>query len=238
MIRVCVAAMVACAVASSAASGAVYIPGQFNGWNNNGPQMTETAPGSGIYTASITGQAAGSFQPFALLSIGGDWGSKYIPSGDQWVTANGSGNVDVTFNTNTVNDGWLPAANRVGSSNAETAWTAVGDWQSEVAGGDWDNANPATSMTLVSGSIYGLLVTLPAGTYNYKAVTTGAWNAIGSDSRSINAATVAFTTTPTNNQVYFFVDAAAGTVKVDVIPAPGAAALLGLGGLLAARRRR
>lgn len=223
----CVAGLV---VMSGSAAAAVYIPGNFNGWNNNGPTMTE-AP-AGVHSYAIPTQGANSFQPFALLSIGGDWGSKIIPSGDQWVTTNGAGDVTIGFDSNPSIDGWLPTANRVSTSNPETAWTAVGDWQG------WNNANPLTAMTLVSGSIYSYTTTIAPGSYQYKAVNTGSWNAIGSDSRSINAGTVGFSTDAVNNLVEFLVDAGAGTVRVNVTPAPGAAALLGLGGLLVGRRRR
>jgi hypothetical protein len=223
---------------ASSASAAVYIPGQFNGWNNNGPQMTETSPGSGVYTHSYSGQPALGIVPFALLSIGADWNSKYIPSGDQWVVADSLGGSTITFDTNTVNDGWLPSVNRVGSLNPETVWTAVGNWQSQVGGSDWTNNNPATTMLAAGAGKYSFSATLAPGTYDYKAVLTGTWNAIGADSRSVNASNVQFTTTALNNQVTFWVDASTGTVRVDVIPAPGAAALAGFGGLLAARRRR
>jgi hypothetical protein len=212
------------------ASAAVYIPGNFNGWVDT-TQMTESPPASGIYTYAVSGQAAGSFQQFVLAADPG-YANKYIPSGDQWLTANGSGAVTIGLNTNTISDGWFPAANRVTSDAPESAWTAVGDWQG------WVNNNPTTAMTFVSGGIYSYTAVIAPGSYQYKAVNTGSWNAIGSDSRSVNAGTLGFTTDAVNNQVTFLVDAAAGTIRVDVVPAPASMALLGLGGFIAARRRR
>ncbi|HMN42158.1 MAG TPA: hypothetical protein PKE29_15035 [Phycisphaerales bacterium] len=230
------ASLLTCAAALSAgalsvsASAAVYIPGAFNGWTDT-TLMTESPPASGVFTYSATGLAANSFQQFVLAADPG-YANKYIPSGDQWLTANGSGDLTVGFSTNTISDGWSPAANRVSTSNPESAWTAVGDWQG------WNNANPATAMSLLSGNIYSYSTTLAPGSYQYKAVATGSWNAIGSDSRSVNANTLGFTTDAVLNQVQFLVDAGAGTIRVNVTPTPGAAGLLGLGGLLAARRRR
>ncbi len=215
---------------TASASAAVYTPGNFNGWNDT-IQMTESPPASGVFTYAVSGQGANSFQQFVLAANTG-YGNKYIPSGDQWLTANASGAVTIGFNTNTINDGWFPAANRVSTDAPESAWTAVGDWQG------WNNGNPATAMSLLSGSIYSYSTTLAPGSYQYKAVNTNSWNAIGSDSRSVNANTLAFSTDAVNNQVQFLVDAGAGTIRVNVTPAPGAAGLLGLGGLVIARRRR
>jgi MYXO-CTERM domain-containing protein len=219
---------------TASASAALYIPGDFNtptAWNNNGPQMTETSPGSGNFAYALTGQSGGSFHEFKVLATGGDWGSSFT-NDNCWVTANGAGSVTIGATTNTYADGWSPSTHRISSDNPETAWTAVGDWQG------WNNGNPATAMSLLSGSIYSYSTTLAPGSYQYKAVNSGSWNAIGSDSRSVNAGTLFFTTDAVNNQVQFLVDAGAGTVRVNVTPAPSAAGLLGMGTLLASRRRR
>jgi glycosidase len=58
------------------------------------------------------------------------------------------------------------------------------------------------------------------GTYQYKAVKTGSWDAIGADSRSNNAATALFTTEVTDQTVYFRLNALSGRVSVFVQPPP------------------
>lgn len=206
-----------------------FIPGDFNGWDSGIP-MTETS--AGYYEYDIPVQGANERKQFVLLATAGDWNTKYIPSGDQWCHTDGTGNLHITFDTNTHADDWFPVANRVGVSFYLTDWTAVGDWQG------FDNANAATHMADMGGGIYKHDATgLSVGWHEYKAVRTGTWDAIGGDSRSVNADTFWFEVFNETDLVSFWVDAGAGVVKVVVIPEPASLALLALGGLLAIRRR-
>lgn len=209
-----------------------YVAGDFNGWNAAGNVMTETSPGSGIWQVSLN-MSTGRHE-FKITE--GDWSWNVPGSGNSWLYTDGSGNVTITYDANTYADGWTPASGRIGVNIDPGTWTAVGDWQG------WNNANPATAMSALGGGIYDLAYVIASvGTYQYKAVDTGSWDAIGSDSRSVNANTLNFTTTDPNQTVDFFVNALNGTIQVDVepIPEPASVALLGLGGLvlLALRRR-
>lgn len=212
------------------------IPGVFNGWDPN--TAYNGASGGGVFVHDVTGEVAGSQVPWAHLAVAGDWGTKIIGSGDQWGIIDGSGNLTISLDTNSAGDGWSPDANRVQVSNFQTNWTAVGDWQNQAGGAMWDNANTFTTMSSVGGSIYSMTATLADGTYAFKAVKTGSWDAIGADSRSINADNFSFSVTAPNNTITFSVDAALGVIRVDAIPTPGALALLGFGGLIGLRRRR
>ena len=95
-------------------------------------------------------------------------------------------------------------------------------------------------MSALGGGIYEYeaMIATP-GTYAYKAVDTGSWDAIGADARGVNADNLSFTTTSANQLVDFYVNALDGTIRLELVPEPGSAALLGLGGLvlLVFRRR-
>jgi Flp pilus assembly secretin CpaC len=156
-------------------------------------------------------------------------------SGNSWFATDGSGNVTVTYDVNTYGDGYAPNPGRIGVNVDPGTWTAVGDWQG------WNNANGATAMTAMGGGVYELsYVIATPGSYQYKAVDTGTWDAIGVDSRSVNAATWGFSTTGANQTVDFFVNALNGSISVTVVPEPSALALLGAGlaGLFCLRRRQ
>jgi hypothetical protein len=123
--------------------------------------------------------------------------------------------VTITFDANTHADGWLPETNIIGVSTEPGAWTAVGDWQG------WDNASPATAMTAPGGGLYEFTTTIASpGTFQYKAVKTGTWDAIGADSRSVNASTATFETTVADQDVTFAVDALGGRIYVEVEEVP------------------
>ena len=203
----------------------LYVAGDFNGWNATGNVMTETSLGSGIWQVTLN-MSAGRHE-FKVTE--GDW-SWNVPGANSWLYTDGSGNVTVTYDSNTYADGWSSASGRIGVSVDPGTWTAVGDWQG------WNNANLATAMTAQGGGIYELQYAIgSAGTYQYKAVDTGSWDAIGSDARSINAGTLGFTTTDANQLVDFYVDALNGTIKADVVsvPEPSTLAICGLSGLAA-----
>jgi hypothetical protein len=200
------------------AAAPYYLAGDWTGWIANGNSMTETFLGSGIWQAPLsipTGR-----HEFKVTD--GTW-SWYVPgSGNSWLYTDGSGNVTVTYDVNTYADGYAPNPGRIGVNVDPGTWTAVGDWQG------WNNADPATAMSSIGGGIYELsYVIATPGSYQYKPVDTGSWDAIGTDSSSVNASTWSFATTDPNQTVDFFVNALNGSIRVDVIPEPSTLALLG-----------
>ena len=48
-----------------------HVAGGFNGWDPNGPVMTETGAGTGIFTVTLSGMGAGSRQEFKVTD--GTW---------------------------------------------------------------------------------------------------------------------------------------------------------------------
>ena len=210
----------ALAVIVSPAGADYYVAGDFNGWNASGNVLTDL--GGGIWQASMN-MGAGRHE--FKITIG-DWSQNWPGSGNSWTYTDGDGNVTVTFDSN------APVA--IGVDVDPGAWTAVGDWQG------WNNADAATAMAAQGGGIYKYQQSLAPGWYQWKAVNTGSWDAIGADFRSINAENQAFEVTAANPTAIFTLDALNGRIGVEVVPEPSsllalAGGLLGLGGLL--RRR-
>lgn len=233
-----VAILASVALMATPALADFYIPGTFNGWDNTTP-MTETSAGSGVWEYGVPAQNPGDNLLMDILSVSGDWNSKVHPSGNQWAKADAAGTNTITLDTNAAGDGWYPDAMRVGVAfEPATTWTAVGDWQDQVAGGgQWDFSHPGTAMNDMGGGIYMYEATLNPGIWQYKAVQTGTWDAIGGNSRNVNADNFGFETTAVNPIARMWVNVFAGTVKVDVVPEPASLALVSLG-LLALIRRR
>ncbi len=209
------------------ATGSFQTPTQ---WTPGANPMTDNGDGTWSYNA--TGLTPATQYEFKVT--GDDWGDANFPGANSWFITDGSGNASIKFYT---------SGNSIGILNDPvTTWTAAGSFQHFVSGGDWNNAEPATVMAAQGGGIYKYSLTIPtAGTYDWKAVKSGSWDAIGGDSRSINAGNAQFTTTDPNQLVDLFVNTGLGTVSAVVNPVPEPATL-GLAGLaivgLSSRRRR
>jgi len=219
--------ILALASLASPAFAAIYVAGDFNGWNAAGNMMTEIAPG--IHQVSLTSVGAGRHE---YKVTDGTWSWNY-PGPNSWFYADAEGNITLTFDSNTYADGWLSASQRLGQSVDPGSWVAVGDWQG------WNNANPATAMVSQGGGIYLYQqVITPPGTHEWKAVVSGTWDSISWDNRSVSTANYAFTTTETDNVVRFWVNATNGTARVEVVPEPSALALAGSALVMGLARRR
>jgi MYXO-CTERM domain-containing protein len=237
MRHVMTAAAVAGLVFAGAATADFWAPGIDNGWDPNGNAMIETGAGSGIWTHTATGRTPGERLLWDILSEQGNWDSKVHPAGNQWGTVDGNGEIVLTLDTNTYNDGWLPETNRAYTNTiAGDSWAATGSWV--VASGlglDWD-LGTAPAMT-DNGGIFELNIgVIPAGTYDWKPVANGSWDSAGDGTGvNVNAGNTQFTSDGVE-PVILQLRASDGTVRA--IPTPGVAGVLGLAGLAAARRRR
>jgi hypothetical protein len=230
------------AVATSTTLG-WFAPGADNGWDIGGATsaMTETFAGSGIFVYDAVPGTPGTRTTWNIVATAGDWGSQLFGS-DQWGNYDGAGNISISLDTNTYADGWLPATNRIYTSTlALQTWGATGNWVAAAGmGSDWDLASaPAMSN---NGGIFEVTIpggVLAPGVYDWKPVANGVvgnWDATGPDTGvNVNAGNGQFTVVG-GEAITLQMDSSNGTVRA--IPAPGAFALVGAGGLAATRRRR
>ena len=191
-----------------------YVAGDFNGWNAAGNVMTDL--GGGIWQVNLSD--VGGRHEFKVTA--GDWSNNWPGSGNSWFIGDGSGNVTITFNANDVQDGWRGNWGRIGTSTDPGTWTAVGDWQS------WNNTGNA--MVAQGGGIYSYSQVLAPGWYQWKAVVTGTWDAIGDDFRCVNSNTTWFEITAEKPIAVFQVNALNGTVRIDTAAVPEPSSLLAL----------
>ena len=210
-----------------------YVAGDFNGWNAAGNLMTMTSPG--IFQVSLTSIGSGRHE-FKVTD--GTWNWNY-PGANSWLYADGSGNITITYDGNTYSDGWSPTSQRIGLNVDPGSWTAAGNFQVAAGeGSDWNNA--AGNMTALGGGIYKYTLSVP-GTWDWKAVVTGIWDSISWDNRSVGTGNWNFTV-GAGEVANLYVNALAGTAKVEilVVPEPSTLALLGAGlaGLLCLRRKQ
>jgi len=238
MTRLMMAAAAAALALCGVAQADFYAPGGPNGWDiaNTGAGSAMVEGPSGVWTYNWSG--AGGRQEFNIVATVNDWGSQLFGS-NQWGYGDGGGNGSLTLDTNVYADGWSPSTNRISVPGGNSlSWTATGDFLSELGGGDWDNASPFGAMTW-NGSYFTTTVNLPDGTYAWKAVNTGSWDSIGpGSSNSVNGDNAVINTGGGFNTVILDVDPARGVLRTTVIPAPAAASVIGVAGLLGLRRRR
>ena len=205
-----------------------YLRGDFNGWGGTAEELVDdgtngdVTAADGIYSRLVTIAAAGRNEYKVTLD---DWSVNY-PASNSWLNTTSSNQVVFfTFDTNPHGDSWLPDANIVNSDDQAPPTAdavAVGDHNG------WNNAGPEVMHDdgldgdwLAGDGIYAWhAVIITPGSYGWKAVLTGTWDAWGSDNRAINADNVAYATTLPNEDVYFYLDSNTGRVITASSPLP------------------
>ena len=211
---------------ASAFAQPYYVAGDFQGWVNNANIMYDDGTngdlvaGDSIYSLQYTVAASG-YHGWKVTN--GTWNITY-PAANSWFeTAAANQAVLFTFNTKQMNDGWRPNTKIVCTNEVKpTNLVAVGDWQSEVGeAGDWTNNSTITRMrddgldgdwTAGDGIFVYHISTLPAGSWQGKAVHSGTWHSWGADGRSEDGVNLQFTTTSANQHVYIYVNTNTGRV--------------------------
>jgi hypothetical protein len=215
-ILVVVVASVVCGLSTNGQT--YYVAGDFNGWSATGNVMTQIT--AGVWQASLTNLSPGQHK-FKITD--GNWSDPAYPTNatgyDSWLFPDANSNAVVTFNANTVSDGWYGKVDRIGVNDDPATWVAVGNWQG------WNTTNPATAMTSIGGGIYMLSTNLPPGAYQYQAVLNGAsiganyWWAIGVDYRSTGASSLLFTNSSSGPLPYsLYVNPSVGVITVSNPP--------------------
>ncbi len=205
---------------AASGAGTWCAAGGFNGWTFT-PLLDDGTGGDllggdGVFTADVTVPDAGRSE-WKVTDC--TWDVSH-PGANSWLFTAGAGQVvKLSFDTNDhsadAGPALLPAVNILHAWDSAAAFTAVGDWQG------WNNANPATALTGVGPGLYRLDAAIAApGTYQYKVVQTGSWDAIGGDYRSVNAANIPFTTYTAGDVVSFLLDYRTSRVGAFAPPAP------------------
>ncbi len=227
-------------VAASSAMAQYYVAGTFNNWTVNGNEMTQTSPG--VWQVSLTGLSAGAQQ--YRVTDGTNW--LYPTSGgNSWLWEDNTGNVTITFDTNTYNDNATPSTYRIGVSS--DGWA-----QQMYLPGDFDGwSTTGDPMTYEGGGIFDETLTLAAGTYGFKALAavgngadgiswdSGDWYAYGTTGSDLWSGNLSLTSDGVD-PLYVAVNMNNGTVSVTTVPEPSSIALVvvGLLGAIGMIRRR
>ncbi len=205
---------------AASGAGTWCAAGDFNGWTSNSNPLYDDGTngdllgGDGVFTADITIPDAGRSE-WKVTNC--TWNVTY-PTSNSWLNTTAADQVvKLSFDTNdhSADAGldMLPVINILHAWDSSSSFTAVGSFQ------DWNNANPETAMTALGHDLYRLDAPIAAASnYEYKVVTTGSWDAIGLDNRSVNADNIPFTTLTDGDVVPFLLDYRSG--RVGAFPPP------------------
>ncbi|VAX42584.1 hypothetical protein MNBD_PLANCTO03-1476 [hydrothermal vent metagenome] len=228
MKRSLIAGMAMATLTSAVLAQPYYVRGDFNGWNNNTDPMVQTDTNRWEYT--VTGLTPGEIYEFKATVD--DWSST-APGSNAKYTADANGELQINlFDTETHADGWMPEGKwRLGyADNGSFDWELMGDMNGWGGGSEWFLDDMGEG--LHSGTF-----SIAAGTYQFKFRSQNNWDfSIGDDFG--NAAGNNEIILAEDTLVQFDIDMSNGRWRTTIIPAPGSAALLGLAGLVATRRRR
>lgn len=217
-----------CAFSGLAAAQPYYVRGEFNAWTNDSTPMVDM--GGGMWQSTITGLTPG--QMYQNKATVNDWSFNAPQSGDNArAKANAAGEITVNFFPNTSwADGYMPASEpRIGYANLGHAWEIMGafnGWTTPYA------------MNNLGNDVYQVEIPAGVGAYEFKFRKVGDWDISVGDTFGQFTGNADATVNAGDNAVRLTIDVPNGRWQATSIPAPGAMALLGLGGLVAARRRR
>jgi hypothetical protein len=215
------------ASAAFAQGAPYYVRGDLNGWGGTDYELTDM--GGGHFATTITGLTPNQKSEFKVTTD--DW-SYNGPASNAVFEADANGEVTIHFYEDPAwTDGWMPDTGpRVGWE-----WTLPGtEWEIMGSFNGW--SDPVMTLSDMGNSFFeGSMIVPTAGTYEFKIRKQGDWDInVGADFGK--GANIFYTTTTDNEEMIVSLDLVGG--RYQVIPTPASIALLGLGGLVATRRRR
>ena len=196
------------------------VAGGFNGWCNTCDGLYDdgthgdAVAGDGIFTGQVTIATPGRYEWKATLWA--NWNTAFPVTGNSWVITTTSNQVvTFTFNSNTINDNWLPNLNIINANDMPAGpIVAAGDHQG------WNNAGAQVMLddgldgdAVAGDGIYTWhTVVASPGNYNWKPVVSGSWDGWGADNRSVNSNNATYITTVPNQDVYLYLNKNTGRV--------------------------
>lgn len=224
-------------LAGAAMAQPYYLRGPFNGWSGTGTELIDQ--GGGMFSATVGGLTSGN--EFEVKATVDNW-SFSGPSAQgsngafgnnlrQKVGASGSMTINF-FPALSWSDGWFPDnTNRVGYvDEGQNVWAIMGSfngWSGELA-----------TMSSLGGGLYKATVAAAPGSYEFKFRPDGNWDRAVGATFETNGANAFGTIDAGDNALELYLDIPNGRWQAVSVPTPGALALMGLGGLVATRRRR
>lgn len=204
-----------------------FVRGEFNGWDNSTDPMIDM--GGGMWSYTVTGLNPG--QSYEFKATVDDW-SYNAPGSNAKAPANASGEIVVNFfPENAWADGWEPSAKpRLGYADPGMfGWELIGDMNGWSGGAAWHLAD-------LGGGLHRGDFLLAAGSYEFKFRQQGSWDHNVGDDLGNSAANNSITLSDPD-LIAFELDLPNGRWRTWIVPEPTALLLLGLGGLVALRRR-
>jgi hypothetical protein len=158
------------------------------GWDTSGAEMTETPLGSGVHRRCVSFDTAPSTPIYWRAQNITDSGRSYPggPGVNAWVKHDSATSIELVFDENAHGDGWLPDGNFLFQipTYIGSAYTVVGDFQSEIGGSDWDALSTLTIMrddgiagdAVASDGVYTLRTCIPlTESYRFAVLVDQDW---------------------------------------------------------------
>jgi len=184
-------------------------------WTTTEPGAIPMSGGPAVYTITLP-TAASAYHEFKAASS--NWASSW-PANNIKIKGDANGTNTFYFFPGTINDGWLPIANRVGYADPGTmAFEIVGDFNGWPGDGAF-----GTALTSLGDGVYSnSIVVATAGSHEFKIRAPGTWGdfAFGTDFGNFGA-NGTFTTTNSPQTVPVQLDLPNGRFVVgSLVPPP------------------